>query len=371
MTLSLVPIFPVAASAVADLPQNTPNAVPPTNPHTILIQSGGDLVGDALHKLPFLRALRASFPNSRLVYLARRTPTAFAGSLRPLAEPYLDEIHNPPGSWWRLAKLGWRVRPDLVLDTQRVVHFGLSLRLMVPFGRWVSPIAKFRWSAAKPADGSGRLPSRHHVYWLLDLVQLASGAEDRAPLSYGCTLPPEVVAQAAALLPDAEAGQGTPIIGLAPGAGARRKCWPLDRYLELAQAMQERGYRVAWILGPNEGDWLAEVRAAQSGQPGALFPLQDAVERGWSPSPLLTIALAQRFAVGVANDSGVGHMLAVANCPLISLFGPTDPGKFSPITERLSIVRFDPADPALALPSIVTAVEGWLTSPAQNTFAQS
>ncbi|MFN5174152.1 MAG: glycosyltransferase family 9 protein, partial [Holosporaceae bacterium] len=184
-------------------------------PHTVLIQSGGDLVGDALHKLPFLRALRASFPNSRLVYLARRTPTAFAGSLRPLAEPYLDEIHNPPGNWWRLAKLGWRVRPDLVLDTQRVVHFGLSLRLMVPFGRWITPIAKFRWSAAKPADGSGRLPSRHHVYWLLDLVQLASGAADRAPLSYGCTLPPELVAQAAALLPDAGVGQGAPIIGLA------------------------------------------------------------------------------------------------------------------------------------------------------------
>ena len=344
--------------------RSTPRNIPRSTPRTILIQSGGDLVGDALHKLPFLRALRASFPNSRLVYLARRTPTAFAGSLRPLAEPYLDEIHNPPGSWWRLAKLGWRVRPDLVLDTQRVVHFGLSLRLLVPFGRWVSPIAKFRWSAAKPADGSGRLPSRHHVYWLLDLVQLASDAADRAPLSYGCTLPPEVMAQAAALLPEAEAGQGTPIIGLAPDAGARRKCWPLDRYLELAQAMQERGYRVAWILGPNESDWLAEVRAAQSGQPDALFPLQDAVERGWSPSPLLTIALAQRFAAGVANDSGVGHMLAVANCPLISLFGPTDPGKFSPITERLSIVRFDPADPALALPSIVTAVEGWLNSPA-------
>ncbi|MFN5173696.1 MAG: glycosyltransferase family 9 protein, partial [Holosporaceae bacterium] len=139
-------------------------------------------------------------------------------------------------------------------------------------------------------------------------------------------------------------------------------------YLDLAKVMQERGYRVAWILGPNESDWLNQVRGAQ---PQALFPLQDAADRGWAPSPLLTIALAQRFAVGVANDSGVGHMLAVANCPLVSLFGPTDPGKFSPVTERLSIVRFDPTEPALALPSIVAAVENWVKAPVHNTVTPS
>ncbi|MBM3603141.1 MAG: hypothetical protein FJX22_05130, partial [Alphaproteobacteria bacterium] len=82
---------------------------------------------------------------------------------------------------------------------------------------------------------------------------------------------------------------------------------------------------------------------------------------------LLTIALAQRFAVGVANDSGVGHMLAVANTPLVSLFGPTDPGKFSPISERLSLVRFDPTDPGQAMASILAAVAGWLPEPPAAT----
>ena len=39
----------------------------------------------------------------------------------------------------------------------------------------------------------------------------------------------------------------------------------------------------------------------------------------------VTIALAKRLTLAVANDAGVGHMLAAANCPLVSLFGPTPP----------------------------------------------
>jgi hypothetical protein len=94
---------------------------------------------------------------------------------------------------------------------------------------------------------------------------LASGAAERAPLSYGCTLPPELVTQAAALLPEAEAGQGVPIIGLAPGAGARRKCWPLDRYLELARELQRRGLFVhAWLVPVTQLKQMAMQNSNQS-----------------------------------------------------------------------------------------------------------
>ena len=45
------------------------------------------------------------------------------------------------------------------------------------------------------------------------------------------------------------------------------------------------------------------------------------------------------MAVAIANDSGAGHMLAAAEIPLISLFGPTSPEKFAPVTPRLCIVQ--------------------------------
>jgi ADP-heptose:LPS heptosyltransferase len=189
----------------------------------------------------------------------------------------------------------------------------------------------------------------------LDLLELASGV--RAPITYGCAIPDDITAQAAALLP---APPPASVIGLAPGAGARRKCWPLVDYIALAWRLQQQGHQVAWLVGPGEGDWLESLRQAT---PDALFPLQEAAARGWTPSPLLTIALAQRFAVSVANDSGVGHMLAAANTPLISLFGPTDPAKFAPISEKLSILRFDPEQPSLAMDGIFAAVQDWLGQP--------
>ncbi|MFA6020471.1 MAG: glycosyltransferase family 9 protein, partial [Rhodospirillales bacterium] len=51
-----------------------------------------------------------------------------------------------------------------------------------------------------------------------------------------------------------------------------------------------------------------------------------------------TIALGERLLASLANDSGVGHMLAISGQPLVSLFGPTSPAKFAPVSSRLSIV---------------------------------
>ena len=57
------------------------------------------------------------------------------------------------------------------------------------------------------------------------------------------------------------------------------------------------------------------------------------------PLPLVTIALARRLTLAVANDAGVGHMMAAANCPLISLFGPTPPAKFAPLVSHARVLR--------------------------------
>ena len=42
----------------------------------------------------------------------------------------------------------------------------------------------------------------------------------------------------------------------------------------------------------------------------------------------MSIALAERITLGIANDSGGGHLLAAGGRPLVSLFGHTGPEKF-------------------------------------------
>jgi ADP-heptose:LPS heptosyltransferase len=330
----------------------------------ILVYSGLELLGDGVMKLPFLHALRQRWPEARITWLAGKGKTVYAGTLGPLVHPLLDEIIEDAGIGSRGAEL-WR-RPlagrrfDLVIDTQRRVLTTLILRRLRT-RCFVSGAARFLLSDKRPKRGYER-PARL-VDQLLDLVAVAGGerVEPRFDLALGA---PWSEAAAAALPP------GPPWIGIAPGAGGAHKHWPRERFVALAQAQQQHGRGVAMLLGPDERGWIGELRAAL---PEARFPLQDeSLDATLAASPLYTLALGQRLAAAVANDSGTGHLLAASGCALVSLFGPTAATKFAPAARHLAIVEaqsFGGSDmTAIPLQAVIEAVERCLaTSPSVET----
>jgi ADP-heptose:LPS heptosyltransferase len=191
---------------------------------------------------------------------------------------------------------------------------------------FVSPAAKFRLSDIKPPPG--RIKPRHMVDRLTELIELVAGPvhAPRPPIA----IPADLLARAARALPD-----GARYIALAPGAGKRVKCWPLDHFIALAREMQTRGYAPAFVLGPDETEWVAPLREAV---PDALFPEQaDVWEAGFSP--LRTMAIARRCDAAVANDAGVSHMFGAADIPLLTLYGPTDAEKFRPRVTHGAVLR--------------------------------
>ena len=299
-------------------------------PATICVYVGLDAFGDGMMKMPFLRALRHAFPRARVTWLAGKGRSVFARELKPLAAGLIDETLEDAGIGSRLGEL-WSARPlagrrfDLVIDTQRRVLTTLIVR-RIAHDQFVSGAAGFLLSGPKP-----RLPYRKPaamVRQMLDLVEVASGrpARPEAPIA----LDAGVVRAAEALLPP-----GPAYVGLAPVAGGREKCWPLENFLTLSESLARDGATTALILGPNE-EGLADRCAAV---PGAILPLQAAAARGIPVAPMLTIALARRLKAAVANDSGGGHMLAAGDVPLVSLFGPTAPAKFAPLCPRLVVLR--------------------------------
>ncbi|MEJ0071732.1 MAG: glycosyltransferase family 9 protein [Pseudomonadota bacterium] len=299
-------------------------------PRTILVYVGAELIGDGFIKLPFIRALRAAFPDATITWLAGKDRTVYAHMLRPLVAGLLDHVIEAAGIGVRARELiGSRPlagqRFDLVIDTQSRVLTSLILR-RVRHGVFISPAAKFRLSDRRPRPGY-RKPKHLH-YRLFDLIALAAGHAIAMPVP--APLPADVTADAVRLLPD-----GPIYIGFAPGAGNRFKCWPLDRYVDLAGRQIARGRVPVFILGPAETEWHAELAAAL---PGARFPNQDAPACGIATGPLLTLALAQRLAAAVANDGGGGHILAESGVPLVSLWGPTAVDKAYPMARRLKLV---------------------------------
>lgn len=291
-------------------------------PFSILVHVGSDLVGDGLMKVPFVRALRAGFPQAHICWLAGQGPTVYAGKLAPLVDGVLDEVVSQDLDSFVCERRAAGMVYDIVIDTQRGFWTAWRLRRLRP-RMFVAPAAGFVLSSVRPKRGYRKPKSL--VRQLMDLVELAGGqgSASSAPLHF----PAAIAEEAGRLLP-----VGPTYVGLSPGAGGRHKCWPLDNYIELGRRLAASGIQPVIFLGPGEAEWADEVRAAL---PDAMLPEQD-TKMG---SPLLTIAMGQRLAAAVANDSGVGHMMAAAAIPLISLFGPTPPDKFAPMTEVLHIIR--------------------------------
>jgi ADP-heptose:LPS heptosyltransferase len=164
---------------------------------------------------------------------------------------------------------------------------------------------------------------------LLRSVELAAGYH---PVATGALrVPEELRIKARAILPE-----GKTYVGLAPGAGSDIKIWPRYKFEKIAVLQAAKGRVPVFILGPQELDWYDELVVTV---PAAKFPLQDYA--AWGTAQLTidhTLAIAGCLDVAVANDSGVGHMLAAMDCPLVSLFGPTSPEKLAPRVSRGLII---------------------------------
>lgn len=289
----------------------------------LAVFSHGELIGDAMVKIPFLRGLRALFPDRRIVWITTEE-THLETTLAPLIAGTIDEFRSNTGigtSPLELLKpLPERQRFSLVIDTQTLWWRTLIARRF-RHDLFVSPCASYRFSERKPPPDRRR--PRHLMDRLFGLLEVAAERPPPVePLRDGVPTPPDAAAEARALLPD-----GATYIALAPGAGKRHKCWPLDRYIALGREQAVRGRVPVFILGPGETEWMPALREAL---PTALFPLQDGRVGEPRYTPVRTIALTRRCAAAVANDSGISKMFAVADIPLVTLYGPTDGDKVHP-----------------------------------------
>ena len=100
-----------------------------------------------------------------------------------------------------------------------------------------------------------------------------------------------------------------------PFSGSPRKCWPLNRYQELARRL-ERHMPVRWCAGPED-------------------PLPGAVRIDDLYELACWLATAR---VCIGNDSGITHLAAAVGTPVVALFGPTDPRVWAPRGPQVQVI---------------------------------
>ena len=108
------------------------------------------------------------------------------------------------------------------------------------------------------------------------------------------------------------------------------KRWPARHFSALADELSQRGYAV-WLLGSGKDQAVGDeiVAATRSGAAQNLCG-------NTSLTQAIDLIAAANFVV--CNDSGLMHVAAAVDRPLIAVFGSSSPGFTPPLSERAQII---------------------------------
>jgi ADP-heptose:LPS heptosyltransferase len=298
----------------------------------IIIQPTNNL-GDMVCITPIFRAIKLHDPEAHV---------AIAGkpNNRDLLEhhPYVDEYINIPDSIWKLIKIIDKQR----FDSGIAVNFD-PIHISVFLLGNVNKISCFELDSEykKLEPASYRLISRfaHKTRYfpgqyipeqylrLLEPFGIKT-TESRKTLSSSSDAH-EKVNNALELI---NIKREEKVVTIAPGAGSEYKCWPANRFAEIANHLSTTYHTPLCIVGgPRDQHVIREMKKHLN---------KDV--RYWDPGPQsideLKATVARSFIV-IGNDSGVIHIGEALNVMTLAVVGATDYREHLKETDNNKIVK--------------------------------
>ena len=301
-------------------------------------------MGDVIHGIPAIAALRRERPNLQIGWLVEERWAELLCAhpleyLQPRSElkPLLDWVHISNFKQWRKGLMSggtWRdmrtamrevraMKYDIALDLQGAIRSAMAARLSG---------AKTRVGPAEPREAPARM------YYTLPVVTQGAHVIEHG-LSLASAVAGEGLAFEAPAFPQDPATESwadrfhssmgwKPIAIVNPGAGWGAKCWPAESYGAVAKALFENGMAVVVNHGPEEETLAQRVRDSSG---GTAHPVSCSVGE--------LIALTRRASLFVGGDTGPMHLAAALEVPVVALFGPTQPERNGPYATRSIVLR--------------------------------
>jgi heptosyltransferase II len=126
-----------------------------------------------------------------------------------------------------------------------------------------------------------------------------------------------------------------PLVALCPGStNSRAKRWPAERFAAVADLLvEENGAGVLLVGAREEREVSAEVASKMRNSPVVLTGETRLDE---------SAAVLSLCDLLVTNDTGPAHVAAAVGCPVVVIFGPTDPLTTRPFAGNAEVVRRPP-----------------------------
>jgi lipopolysaccharide heptosyltransferase I len=276
-------------------------------------------LGDIVHALPVLSALRAKFPKAHVTWVVNRSYAALLDG-----HPDLSEVlsFSRRGGIWAIVKLArelYRRRFDLVIDLQGLLRTGAMA---------AATLATRRIGLADAREGARAIytdtipvdPQTHAVdrYWRIAEALGVGGCPKRfvVPMSDG----------AMAWADSTLTGRPRPWLMLGVGARWVTKRWPAAHFADLASRFQRRyGGTVIFVGGAEESSIVQSIIPRLAG------PMIDLT--GKTTLPQLAAILAVADAV-LANDTGPAHLAAALGRPVVAPYTCTKVQLHGPYGQR-------------------------------------
>jgi heptosyltransferase-1 len=280
-------------------------------------------LGDIIHALPTLAALRDRFPSAHIAWLVKRQ---WAGVLERVDG--LDRIWpiEPALKGWLQIVPSLRAETfDLVIDLQGLFRSGAMAwltgcptRIGFANGREGSP---FLYTKTVPVP----TPDMHAVDRYL-LIAASLGAAPKGSPEFRMRPAPTDRERVAQLLKSVGLISGAPWIAVNVSARWDTKRWPPEYFAAVADVLQEKRLTaVALIGGPEDRAVAQAVLSRMQTTP---------IDLTGRTNPELLPALLASASLLLTNDSGPMHIAAAMGTPAVALFGPTSPTRTGPYGSR-------------------------------------
>jgi heptosyltransferase-2 len=307
-----------------------------------VVVRGANWVGDAVMSVPALRELRRLLPGAHITLVTRPWAEGifegadFINDLLPV-----NETRGTARAVFEEAR-EWRARrfdlallfpnafaPALVAALARVpARIGYATQGRAPLLSHRLAIPEWR----------GR---RHEVFYYLNVVaeleRILGGSstiETRTP-RLELSISDARRREALRLLREHGARARRPLVALCPGStNSRAKRWPVERFAALADMLTEKaGAEVVLVGAGEELEISEEVARRMRARPIMLTGRTDLSQ---------TAALLSAADLLVTNDTGPAHVAAAVGCPVVVIFGPTNPATTRPFSQLAEIIRHPP-----------------------------
>ena len=284
-------------------------------------------LGDIIHALPSLYALRKSFPEARITWAVH---PAFAKILPEL--PWIDEIFLVDRKKIKDLKYLLSVRKelhsrkfDLVIDLQMIAKSaiiaafsGCSTRIGYNDAREGS------FLVSKPISGPHK--HGHIIEQLLDVMRyLGCNCDEIEFPIRDCSKQEETVKAKLA-----QYGVNGDYVVIVPGTRGEEKKWPIEYWGELAKEFSALGIYTVISGTKNEKDLSEKITGYYTSS-----YIVDFV----GETDLLELAALEKMAsLHISSDTGPLHIANAMHTPIIALFGPTKADRSGPYGNDNSVI---------------------------------